>query len=401
MFYGVNAIPHLIIINLFWNTVANIEEHTYHHCYQEGGSCGINNITCYNNTVIDIMWSRVGYSEYWMWDGYRRNCSVTDDKCEMEIDEPSRNCSGLSLCYLYTCSESTYQRIDCDGLTATNYMRLNYTCIKASSIYTKDIIGNTDVTLLPGETSTAPGLPKEKQMIIIVFVAVGLTVIVGVMAVLIVARRKNIQSPESTRRSKDMTEPPKDYSDSICMDNLRYATSNGFTSHAVISTLKNSGDFCSFTRNLVDYTGHSRNDTNDNREIKAKLAEHRNIISFGRETANIHHSESVLEKDSTSSYSAFRDHVDDNMKGEKPNPCVESDAEVWLGDVMEQSLHSNKKRFKLMPPVGQTAANYATNWTAVERYVQNKISERNNSYPTYEVAADRSRYTRTNKLPRM
>ena len=123
----------VILICFYLFPVANIEEHTYHHCYQEGGSCGINNITCYNNTVIDIMWSRVGYSEYWMWDGYRRNCSVTDDKCEMEIDEPSMNCSGLSLCYLYTCSESTYQRIDCDGLKATNYMRLNYTCIKGKS----------------------------------------------------------------------------------------------------------------------------------------------------------------------------------------------------------------------------------------------------------------------------
>ncbi|KAK2139375.1 hypothetical protein LSH36_1834g00007 [Paralvinella palmiformis] len=79
------------------------------------------------------MWSRVGYSEYWMWDGYHRNCSVTDENCEMEIDEPSRNCSGLSLCSLYTCSESTYQIIDCDGLKATNYMRLNYTCIKGMS----------------------------------------------------------------------------------------------------------------------------------------------------------------------------------------------------------------------------------------------------------------------------
>ena len=76
------------------------------------------------------MWSRVGYSEYWMWDGYHRNCSVTDEKCEMEIDEPSKNCSGLPVCQLYTCSESTHQLVKCDSNKATNYMRINYTCIK-------------------------------------------------------------------------------------------------------------------------------------------------------------------------------------------------------------------------------------------------------------------------------
>jgi hypothetical protein len=76
------------------------------------------------------MWSRVGYSEYWILDGTRTNCSVTDEKCEMEIDEPSKNCSGLPVCQLYTCSNSSRQLVKCDSNKATNYMRINYTCIK-------------------------------------------------------------------------------------------------------------------------------------------------------------------------------------------------------------------------------------------------------------------------------
>ena len=104
------------------------EYRNYHHCYQEGARCDTKNITCYNDTVIDIVWSRVGYSEYWAWDPYRTNCSVTDELCEKEIDEPSGNCSGLAVCHLYTCSESSRQQIDCHGLKSANYMRINYTC---------------------------------------------------------------------------------------------------------------------------------------------------------------------------------------------------------------------------------------------------------------------------------
>ncbi|KAK2139377.1 hypothetical protein LSH36_1834g00001 [Paralvinella palmiformis] len=345
------------------------------------------------------MWSRVGYSEYWMWDGYRRNCSVTDDKCEMEIDEPSMNCSGLSLCYLYTCSESTSQIIDCDGLKAINYMRLNYTCIKGSIA---DITGNTDVTLSLGETSIAPGTEKDNQMtIIVIFVVVGVNVIAGAMTVLIVARRKNIESAKSTRTSKDMAEPPKDYSDSICMDNVRYTTRNGLKSHAVISTLKNSGDFCSFTGKFIDNRVFTRNDTNASLEIQAKHEENKKIISYSIETANIHHSEFVLQKNSASSYSIFQDHVNDNMKAEKHSLNVERYAEFELCDVMEQSWLSGNKRITPTPPVGPRTSSYATNWTAIERHLANKVSERRDSSPKYEVAIDGSRYTRTNKLPRI
>jgi len=213
--------------------------------------------------------------------------------------------------------------------------------------------------------------------------------------------RKNIESAKSTRTSKDMAEPPKDYFDSICMDNVRYTTSNGLKSHAVISTLKNSGDFCSFTGKFIDNRVFTRNDTNASLEIQAKHEENKKIISYSIETANIHHSEYVLQKNSASSYSIFQDHVNDNMKAEKHSLNVERYAEFELCDVMEQSWLSGNKRITPTPPVGQRTSSYATNWTAIERYLANKVSERRDSSPKYEVAIDGSRYTRTNKLPRI
>ena len=116
---------HVFIISL---AVFSKEYEMYHHCYNEGGSCDNKTITCYNDTVIYIVWSRVGYSESWLLDPYRTNCSVTEELCEEEIEEPSRICSGLAICYLGTCSDSSHQEIDCQGLKLANLMRINYTC---------------------------------------------------------------------------------------------------------------------------------------------------------------------------------------------------------------------------------------------------------------------------------
>ncbi|KAK2140797.1 hypothetical protein LSH36_1244g00019 [Paralvinella palmiformis] len=174
----------------------------------------------------------VGCSEYWMLDDYRRNCSVIDEKCEKQIDKPPSNCSGLAVYYLYTCSESTFQRIDCYGLTATNYMTITYTYTKAASMTTPDSSFTNSTTIDNGRNR------KGKSDVCSCRCH-------RVMTVLIVARRKNIESLESAGTSKYMTEPPKDYFYSICMDN----TLNVFASLAVIS---NSGD------------------SNDKQEIKPK-----------------------------------------------------------------------------------------------------------------------------------
>ncbi|KAK2154279.1 hypothetical protein LSH36_272g05058 [Paralvinella palmiformis] len=103
------------------------EYYLYQHCYQEGGSCDMKEMVCDNDTVINVTWSVIGYSEYWQY-GDRSNCSITNDTCYMEIDEPTYNCSGLTVCSLDTCSDSTWEAITCSTTVATNFMRINYTC---------------------------------------------------------------------------------------------------------------------------------------------------------------------------------------------------------------------------------------------------------------------------------
>lgn len=102
---------------------------TYQHCYQEGGACYLKNITCQEGYVIDVVSSIIGLSDYWELDGTRTNCSVTDETCYEEIDEPAENCTGLRECWIETCSNSTRQVIDCTDLDATNYMLINYICV--------------------------------------------------------------------------------------------------------------------------------------------------------------------------------------------------------------------------------------------------------------------------------
>jgi hypothetical protein len=92
--------------------------------------CGKKRITCSEDRVIDIIWSRVAYSEYWELDGNRNNCTVTDENCYKEIEEPAHNCSGLTECIINTCSRSTYQILDCTQPKATNVLQINYTCIE-------------------------------------------------------------------------------------------------------------------------------------------------------------------------------------------------------------------------------------------------------------------------------
>ena len=106
-----------------------LEYYIYQHCYQEGGYCAMKDLACDNATTINIVWSVVGYSEYWQY-GDRSNCSITNDTCYTEVDEPVYNCSGLTVCSLYTCSESTWQAITCSTIVATNFMRINYTCME-------------------------------------------------------------------------------------------------------------------------------------------------------------------------------------------------------------------------------------------------------------------------------
>ncbi|KAK2169486.1 hypothetical protein LSH36_9g02032 [Paralvinella palmiformis] len=103
----------------------------YHHCYQEGGRCDKKYISCQEGYVLNIESARIGYSDYWYLDATRTNCSVTNETCYEEIEEPANNCTGLRVCGLDTCSESTRQRIDCLGFEATNYMQIYYTCVPA------------------------------------------------------------------------------------------------------------------------------------------------------------------------------------------------------------------------------------------------------------------------------
>jgi len=100
----------------------------YHHCYQEGGACNTKDMSCNESLVINVIWARIGYSDNWQWDAYRENCSVTDPTCYKDVDEPAVNCPGLQTCTLDTCSNITSQNIPCTGVSATNFLRINYTC---------------------------------------------------------------------------------------------------------------------------------------------------------------------------------------------------------------------------------------------------------------------------------
>ena len=114
---------------VFPAAVSGTPYHIYHHCYQEGGRCGVKDISCGTDAVIQVVWSRIGFSEYWLLDPFHNNCSVTNETCYQTTDEPQRNCSGLSRCELNTCSASTWQPLPCSDIGMSNYMRINYTCI--------------------------------------------------------------------------------------------------------------------------------------------------------------------------------------------------------------------------------------------------------------------------------
>ena len=105
----------------------------YHHCYQEGGYCGVKSLNCNDGFVIDIIWSRVGNSDYWELVPDRTNCSVTDTSCYTTIDEPVDLCEGYQSCDLETCSNYTRQNIPCLGTDVTNFLRINYTCVEGMS----------------------------------------------------------------------------------------------------------------------------------------------------------------------------------------------------------------------------------------------------------------------------
>ncbi|KAK2147766.1 hypothetical protein LSH36_537g02076 [Paralvinella palmiformis] len=93
-------------------------------------SIGIQIVLCTGECPYERLFMFTGYSEYWVLDKTHTNCSVTDETCEKEIGEPSRNCSGLAVCSLYTCSSISHDMISCNGTKSANYMSINYTCEK-------------------------------------------------------------------------------------------------------------------------------------------------------------------------------------------------------------------------------------------------------------------------------
>ena len=109
--------------------VALADYRLYEHCYQEGGACGTKEIACENGSVIDIIRSVVGYSEYWALDGSRTNCTAMNDTCYGEVTDPVELCSRSSRCELETCSNFTRQRLSCLVLEVTNVLQINYTCV--------------------------------------------------------------------------------------------------------------------------------------------------------------------------------------------------------------------------------------------------------------------------------
>ncbi|KAK2165935.1 hypothetical protein LSH36_44g09040 [Paralvinella palmiformis] len=90
-------------------------------------------MSCDGDSQIEIVWSVIGFSEYWLLVPFHRNCSVTDETCRKTTDEPARNCSGLSTCGLNTCSSSTWQPLPCADTGMTNFMRINYTCVRGKT----------------------------------------------------------------------------------------------------------------------------------------------------------------------------------------------------------------------------------------------------------------------------
>ncbi|KAK2169488.1 hypothetical protein LSH36_9g02020 [Paralvinella palmiformis] len=134
--YVLNLVTLGIISIIIINTAPEYinGSYQYHHCYQEGGRCDKKYISCQEGYVLNIESARIGYSDYWYLDPTRTNCSVTNETCYEEIEEPANNCTELRVCGLDTCSESTHQRIECSEPGATNYMQINYTCIMGTNM---------------------------------------------------------------------------------------------------------------------------------------------------------------------------------------------------------------------------------------------------------------------------
>ncbi|KAK2147765.1 hypothetical protein LSH36_537g02038, partial [Paralvinella palmiformis] len=145
--YGITVISAMFGI-IF--TTGRSDGKIYHHCFYEGGYCGIKNITCKGNKVIDITRSRIYYSPYWSLSGTYTNCTITNWSCYQKIDEPRSNCSGLSFCRIQTCLESQKQALECAGNMIANTMKINYRCIPRNTFTGSR---STRVTLSPTDTS--------------------------------------------------------------------------------------------------------------------------------------------------------------------------------------------------------------------------------------------------------
>ena len=102
----------------------------YQLCYQENAYCTKKNLTCHEGFVISVEWSRIAFSEYWVDDGTRSNCTPTSGTCYEEVDEPTINCSNSNSCQLDSCGKNIHTNINCLGNEATNVLQINYTCIE-------------------------------------------------------------------------------------------------------------------------------------------------------------------------------------------------------------------------------------------------------------------------------
>ncbi|KAK2139091.1 hypothetical protein LSH36_2039g00015 [Paralvinella palmiformis] len=228
----------------------------HHHCYQEGGSCAVKNIECNDNKdVIVIVWSRVGYSQYWESNNERTNCSVTDDNCEMGVDQLTKNCSGLRVCGIKTCNENMRKYLNCSNsrTLVANYMRIKYKCIarqkfESSStppISSENTLDPNDTsrqsrsdnknTLDPNDTSRQSRSDNRKTTIIVISVMTVIIIIIVIVVVSIIIIRRRRKKKEQSQPGDDPKEANnspvlnKQESGVNVIDSANYVTSGKVT----------------------------------------------------------------------------------------------------------------------------------------------------------------------------
>ncbi|KAK2147763.1 hypothetical protein LSH36_537g02070 [Paralvinella palmiformis] len=239
-------------------------------------------MSCNDSLVINITWSRIGKSDYWELDPERHNCSVTNNTCYKDVHEPADICDGLPICSLKTCNNLTRQNIPCLGNDATNFLRVNYTCVQ------KTYEGTVAITSAPSSSS--------EIIVVTTSVLVAISTIFVILTIVIIKRKKLKNFKHDHKQTRNSVTSDVDEFGTTITDNVNYATVYDVIKDANSSCVGRTGiTDSSIETSIVDNVNYVSCDLEYNKKtlhpIKGdfntdtELIENTNYVGFGKQVS--------------------------------------------------------------------------------------------------------------------